>query len=168
VRLDAFLPTLLDAGGGSRKKAVLCLAPPALFFSSILYILWSGGIFLLLLCHFILCWNLTSTICPFRIILTVCSSVLFPPELGGVVCSLYGTLRLHLFMAIETHGPLLIGVSWVLVIVSCIFLSLRIYCKHVRSRGLWWDDGFLISAWVCPNISFCRPGCPLTFPKKNG
>ena len=57
-------------------------------------------------------------------------------------------------MAVETHGPLLAGVSWVLVIVSCIFLSLRIYCKFVRSRGLWYDDGVLICAWVSARSVF--------------
>ncbi|KAE9372547.1 hypothetical protein N431DRAFT_408830 [Stipitochalara longipes BDJ] len=58
-------------------------------------------------------------------------------------------------MAVETHGPLLAGVSWLLVVVSCIFLCLRIYCKFVRGRGLWWDDAVLISAWVCLCVDTC-------------
>lgn len=47
------------------------------------------------------------------------------------------------------RGPLLIGVSWLLVLASGAFLSLRIYCKFKRRRNLWWDDYILIFSWLC-------------------
>lgn len=37
---------------------------------------------------------------------------------------------------------------WVLNAVSFVFLALRVYCKSIRSRKLWWDDWILIMAWV--------------------
>ena len=40
------------------------------------------------------------------------------------------------------------GVIWMLTGVSGGFLALRIYCKFLRRKGLWWDDIILIAAWV--------------------
>ena len=45
-------------------------------------------------------------------------------------------------------GPRLTGVIWFLAVFSLLFLSLRIYCKASRKRGLWWDDYFLAISWV--------------------
>ena len=50
--------------------------------------------------------------------------------------------------AIEDTGPLMRVVVWMLVGVSGIFLALRIYCKFLKHRGLWWDDHVLVAAWV--------------------
>jgi hypothetical protein len=47
------------------------------------------------------------------------------------------------------RGPLLVGVSWLLVSASAVFLSLRIYCKFKRRRNLWWDDYIVIFSWLC-------------------
>ncbi|KAL1837602.1 hypothetical protein VTJ49DRAFT_3620 [Mycothermus thermophilus] len=55
-------------------------------------------------------------------------------------------------MAMLPHddaGPMLNAVVWTLTNISGIFLALRIYCRLSRRRGLWWDDGFLIAAWIC-------------------
>lgn len=60
---------------------------------------------------------------------------------------------------LETLGPQMIAVVWVLVALSGIFLGLRIYCKFLKSRGLWWDDYLLIASWV----SLC-----LRIPRANG
>ncbi|KAF3763191.1 hypothetical protein M406DRAFT_240401, partial [Cryphonectria parasitica EP155] len=43
---------------------------------------------------------------------------------------------------------ILIGV-WVPTAISGLILLLRIYCKHVRQRGLWWDDAVISISWVC-------------------
>ncbi|ORY58496.1 uncharacterized protein BCR38DRAFT_500261 [Pseudomassariella vexata] len=37
---------------------------------------------------------------------------------------------------------------WCLTIVATLFLGLRIWCRLIRNRGLWWDDYFFIIAWV--------------------
>lgn len=37
---------------------------------------------------------------------------------------------------------------WMLTALSALFLSLRIGCKLMRNRGLWWDDHILIISWV--------------------
>ncbi|KAK0624516.1 hypothetical protein B0T17DRAFT_492545 [Bombardia bombarda] len=39
-------------------------------------------------------------------------------------------------------------VIWLLASISGLFLALRVYCKFLKHRGLWWDDIFLIGAWI--------------------
>jgi hypothetical protein len=51
-------------------------------------------------------------------------------------------------LPIENLGPHMNIVVWVLVGLSGLFLGLRIYCKFMKSRGLWWDDYLLIASWV--------------------
>ena len=46
---------------------------------------------------------------------------------------------------------------WFLAISSLIILALRVYCKFLRKRGLWWDDYILIASWVCSPRSPCSP-----------
>ncbi|KAK4161872.1 hypothetical protein QBC43DRAFT_91493 [Cladorrhinum sp. PSN259] len=36
---------------------------------------------------------------------------------------------------------------WLLTALSAAFLALRVYCKFLRHRGLWWDDHVLIASW---------------------
>lgn len=45
-------------------------------------------------------------------------------------------------------GPQLNGTIWLLTTLAALFLGLRIYCKLLRRRGLWWDDYFLLASWV--------------------
>ncbi|KAK4186342.1 hypothetical protein QBC35DRAFT_437492 [Podospora australis] len=46
-------------------------------------------------------------------------------------------------------GPKTNAVSWTLVAISLIFLSLRFYCKRGISRvDLWWDDRILLASWL--------------------
>ncbi|KAK4226274.1 hypothetical protein QBC38DRAFT_500481 [Podospora fimiseda] len=46
-------------------------------------------------------------------------------------------------------GPSTAVIIWTLLAISSIFVTLRIYCKIWRSRGLWWDDWVLIASWFC-------------------
>ncbi|KAK3997842.1 hypothetical protein QBC44DRAFT_376303 [Cladorrhinum sp. PSN332] len=46
-------------------------------------------------------------------------------------------------------GPSTAVIIWTLLATSSIFLTLRLYCKMWRSRGLWWDDYILIASWFC-------------------
>jgi hypothetical protein len=48
----------------------------------------------------------------------------------------------------DDRGPALYSVSWFLTALATVFLCLRIYCKFLSRRGLWWDDWILISSWV--------------------
>jgi len=48
----------------------------------------------------------------------------------------------------DDQGSQLNFTIWLLAALSCGFLSLRIYCKFLRGRGLWWDDYVLCAAWV--------------------
>ncbi|KAH6974187.1 hypothetical protein BKA56DRAFT_490455 [Ilyonectria sp. MPI-CAGE-AT-0026] len=48
----------------------------------------------------------------------------------------------------DNIGPRLLLSVWILCGVAAIFLGLRVYCKILGRRGLWWDDGFLIGAFV--------------------
>ncbi len=50
----------------------------------------------------------------------------------------------------DNAGPKLDAVMWIMVVISAMFLSLRIYCKFLRHNGLWWDDYVLIASWVRP------------------
>ncbi len=42
---------------------------------------------------------------------------------------------------------------WVLQALATVFLGLRVYCKMLRHRGLWYDDYFLIAAWALLAVS---------------
>lgn len=53
----------------------------------------------------------------------------------------------------ENHGPSIISSTATLTVLCTLFLALRIYCKLSRSRGLWWDDHFLVVSWVTLVIS---------------
>ncbi|KAJ6151582.1 hypothetical protein N7470_007179 [Penicillium chermesinum] len=48
----------------------------------------------------------------------------------------------------QTEGPLILGVSWLLIAVPGVTLALRIFCKTVLSRGLGWDDLVIVFAWL--------------------
>ncbi|KAL2132355.1 hypothetical protein VTI74DRAFT_3926 [Chaetomium olivicolor] len=50
-------------------------------------------------------------------------------------------------------GPYLNRVIWTLAALAALFLGLRMYCKFLRSRQLWWDDYFLIASWVALVVS---------------
>ncbi|KAI0526008.1 hypothetical protein F5B22DRAFT_588742 [Xylaria bambusicola] len=45
-------------------------------------------------------------------------------------------------------GVVLNAANWSLTALAAVFLSLRLYCKLSRSRGLWWDDYILIGSFV--------------------
>ncbi|KAL2166460.1 hypothetical protein VTG60DRAFT_2744 [Thermothelomyces hinnuleus] len=67
-------------------------------------------------------------------------------------------------------GPQINSTIWLLTALASSFLALRVYCKFLRHRGLWWDDYLLIGSWLalvadCAFISACVPlglGRPLT------
>jgi len=46
------------------------------------------------------------------------------------------------------YGPQINFTIWLLTALSAAFLALRVYCKFLRHRGLWWDDYILIASWV--------------------
>jgi hypothetical protein len=48
----------------------------------------------------------------------------------------------------ENYGPQINFTIWLLTALSATFLALRVYCKFLRHRGLWWDDYLLIASWV--------------------
>ncbi|KAK6829430.1 hypothetical protein PG987_010014 [Apiospora arundinis] len=48
----------------------------------------------------------------------------------------------------ENRAPRLLAATWSLTVVAGVFLGLRLYCKRIRSTGLWWDDHFMLAAWV--------------------
>ncbi|KAK8007245.1 WD40 repeat-containing protein [Apiospora arundinis] len=47
----------------------------------------------------------------------------------------------------ENRAPRLLAATWSLTVVAGVFLGLRLYCKRIRSTGLWWDDHFMLAAW---------------------
>lgn len=52
------------------------------------------------------------------------------------------------------YGPQVNFTMWLLTALAAMFLALRVYCKILRHRGLWWDDHILIASWVgAPSIS---------------
>ncbi|KAH8667113.1 hypothetical protein BX600DRAFT_436478 [Xylariales sp. PMI_506] len=52
-------------------------------------------------------------------------------------------------MSVLDHGPEVLTVIWSLTAVSGIVLGLRIVCKVVKQRRLWWDDIIAILSWLC-------------------
>ncbi|KAH6632708.1 hypothetical protein F5144DRAFT_260347 [Chaetomium tenue] len=49
----------------------------------------------------------------------------------------------------DNAAPKLLASIWSQALLSTIFLSLRIYCRLLKRRSLWWDDVILIASWVC-------------------
>ncbi|GJD04139.1 integral membrane protein [Colletotrichum higginsianum] len=45
-------------------------------------------------------------------------------------------------------APRVVASIWAMISVSTVFLLLRVYCKKVRTRGMWIDDHILIASWV--------------------
>ncbi|KAI0025148.1 hypothetical protein F4780DRAFT_792719 [Xylariomycetidae sp. FL0641] len=54
---------------------------------------------------------------------------------------------------VNHQGPSMVASVWVLTAFSLVFLGLRLYCKFVGHRGLWWDDHILIVSWVLLLVS---------------
>jgi hypothetical protein len=50
------------------------------------------------------------------------------------------------------RGVTIIAVLWSMIVVSLIVLVLRLYSKIARTRHVWWDDYFIIGAWVSPGF----------------
>jgi hypothetical protein len=48
----------------------------------------------------------------------------------------------------EDLGSVVDIANWLLVGVSGLFMGLRLYCKTIQHRGIWWDDHILIASWV--------------------
>ncbi|KAI1841757.1 hypothetical protein JX265_007139 [Neoarthrinium moseri] len=53
----------------------------------------------------------------------------------------------------DDRSSRLLASCWSLVAASAIFLTLRVYCKLWRGRGLWWDDHLMIVAWLALAIA---------------
>ncbi|KAL2196798.1 hypothetical protein P885DRAFT_69282 [Corynascus similis CBS 632.67] len=49
----------------------------------------------------------------------------------------------------DSAAPKLLASIWALDLVATLFLSLRISCRLIKMRRLWWDDAILIASWVC-------------------
>jgi hypothetical protein len=52
------------------------------------------------------------------------------------------------FLPHNDAGPTLLISAWTLTAVATVFLGLRLYCKFLGNRRLYWDDFALIGAWV--------------------
>ncbi len=64
----------------------------------------------------------------------------------------------------ENLGPYLNRVIWSLAALSTLFVGLRVYCKLLRRKQLWWDDHVLIASWVCLLLAYTF----LLFPPQCG
>ncbi|KAI1351445.1 hypothetical protein F5Y01DRAFT_283172 [Xylaria sp. FL0043] len=66
-------------------------------------------------------------------------------------------------------GVVLDAVNWTLTALAAVFLSLRVYCKISRSRGLWWDDYVLIAAFITLllGVAFITSSITLGFADPN-
>ncbi|KAK1777395.1 hypothetical protein QBC45DRAFT_188501 [Copromyces sp. CBS 386.78] len=51
------------------------------------------------------------------------------------------------------RGAALLAILWSVQTACTTFVGLRLYCKIVRGRSLWWDDHLLIVAWTLLFIS---------------
>jgi hypothetical protein len=48
----------------------------------------------------------------------------------------------------DNYGPQFNAAIWVLTGIAAVFLALRMYCKQIRSKKLWWDDYILFASFV--------------------
>lgn len=51
----------------------------------------------------------------------------------------------------DSYNVKILASCWTVGVLSSVMIALRIYCKHMRSRRLWYDDYILITAWVSPS-----------------
>lgn len=56
---------------------------------------------------------------------------------------------------ISDNGPVIVGVTWFLLLFCGAFLAVRLYAKVSRGEGFWWDDWILLFSWVFPQP--CTP-----------
>lgn len=52
-----------------------------------------------------------------------------------------------------TNGPMILRTCWSLIAISAAVLTGRIYSKLWKTRRLYWDDWFMVLAWVRNEIS---------------
>lgn len=55
----------------------------------------------------------------------------------------------------DDRGPRLLVVCCMLVALAGLFLGLRIYCKVIRQKGIWWDDWVMMAAWIALLAAGC-------------
>jgi len=48
----------------------------------------------------------------------------------------------------DNYGPSFNAAVWLLTGLAAVFLALRLYCKYLRRKSLWWDDYVLIASFV--------------------
>ncbi|KAK6212544.1 hypothetical protein LQW54_005128 [Pestalotiopsis sp. IQ-011] len=48
----------------------------------------------------------------------------------------------------DNYGPQVNACIWALSSLAGAWLALRIYCKFIRHRRLWWDDYILLGSWL--------------------
>ncbi|MDI1486614.1 MAG: hypothetical protein OHK93_005846 [Ramalina farinacea] len=46
------------------------------------------------------------------------------------------------------RGDILKGVSWALAIIAICFVSLRVYCRTLITRNMWWDDWMIVLTMI--------------------
>ncbi|KAK4236865.1 hypothetical protein C8A03DRAFT_45195 [Achaetomium macrosporum] len=56
-------------------------------------------------------------------------------------------------LATNPRGRTILAALWPMTTLAGVFLGLRLYSKLTRSRGLWWDDYFIIAAWITLLVS---------------
>lgn len=52
----------------------------------------------------------------------------------------------------DDYGPRVNLTVWTLGSMALAWLGLRIFCKWLRQRRLWWDDYVLVASWVSTYI----------------
>lgn len=60
---------------------------------------------------------------------------------------------------IPDNGPVIVGVTWFLLLFCGAFLAVRLSAKVGRGEGFWWDDWILLFSWVLPFPSRASLGC---------
>ncbi|KAK4156797.1 putative integral membrane protein [Chaetomidium leptoderma] len=56
-------------------------------------------------------------------------------------------------LATNPRGVTIVSVLWTMITLSGLFVGLRLYSKLTRIRRLWWDDYFIIVAWILLLVS---------------
>ncbi len=48
----------------------------------------------------------------------------------------------------DNSAPQLLASIWALAGIATAFLCLRLFCRILKRKALWWDDAILIASWV--------------------
>jgi len=48
----------------------------------------------------------------------------------------------------DDRGPSVLAAIWTVTALATLFIAIRVYCKFLKSKRLYWDDAVLIASYA--------------------